>query len=107
MRRMAIRFRLTLLYGGLFLVAGALLLTITYLLLAQRLSTNPPRSIVAGKVGEFFQAGTGGTPKVQLTDGRSIDVTQLPAALAQEQKEQQEATLNSLLTEGGIALGLV
>lgn len=107
MRRMAIRFRLTLLYGGLFLVAGALLLTITYLLLAQRLSTNPPRSIVAGKVGQIFQAGTAGTPKVQLTDGRSIDMAQLPAALMQEQKEQQETTLNSLLTEGGIALGLV
>jgi len=105
---MTIRLRLTLLYGGLFLVAGALLLTITYLLLAQRLSTTPPRSIVAGKVGEFLPTGTGGQPaKVQLTDGRSIDVTQLPAALVQEQKQQQDATLNSLLTEGGIALGLV
>jgi len=40
MNRLTIRLRLTALYGLLFLIGGALLLGVTYLLLAQRLEMN-------------------------------------------------------------------
>src|SRR5262249_47182503 len=85
MRRLTIRFRVPLLYGGLFLLAGAWLVTITYLLLAQRLATTPPGNIIAGKVGRVADgSGSPGSvsPLVRLTDGRLITFEQLPAALA-------------------------
>ena len=39
--RRTVRLRLTLVYGGLFLLSGAGLLTITYFLVAQRLTVGP------------------------------------------------------------------
>ena len=41
--RLTIRTRLALVYGGLFLVAGILVLTVTYGLVAQQLPGGPPR----------------------------------------------------------------
>ena len=41
-RRRPVRLRLTLVYSGLFLAAGAVLLAVTYGLVAQSLSTTPP-----------------------------------------------------------------
>lgn len=50
--RPTIRIRLTLLYGGMFLIAGILLLSIIYLLAAQALHVGSelPFKIVSGKV---------------------------------------------------------
>ncbi|MDL5204259.1 HAMP domain-containing sensor histidine kinase [Streptomyces sp. ALI-76-A] len=54
--RPTIRIRLTLLYGGMFLIAGILLLSIIYLLAAQALNT-------------------GNEPLFKIVDGRSVSVT--------------------------------
>src|SRR3954447_9419980 len=54
--RPTIRIRLTLLYGGMFLIAGILLLSIIYLLAAQALNT-------------------GNEPLFKIVDGDSIKVT--------------------------------
>src|SRR5262245_12595385 len=95
--RLTIRARLTVVYGGLFLLAGALLLGLTYLLLERVLP-----------VGVYVGRGTDVTkhsPGVRLTDpvvvgGVSVPVGELPRHL-------RSATLGSLLTQGGIALGVV
>ena len=91
MNRWTIRVRLTVLYGGLFFLAGAVLLGVTYLLMAQRLEGNgsEPASLA-----------------VQLLDRLSDDDLRKEAILsAQAERERlREDALNSLLTQGSIAL---
>ena len=94
MRRWTIRVRLTVLYGGLFFVAGALLLAVTYLLVAQSLDrrVNADPDIPASL--------TRALPMV-------LDNEQLTSALQQFRAQQlqfRDETMNSLLTQGGVAL---
>ena len=57
-----VRWRLTLLYGGLFFVCGAALLTATYALVSRGTTTIPnPRLIQAGSPFAQFRAGPGNT----------------------------------------------
>jgi signal transduction histidine kinase len=92
--QLTIRGRLTLIYGGLFLVAGILLLGVTYVLVSQNL---PGNVVVAGKV-------QGNPTSLPTTEPRE------PAELPLARKAQADArarTLQTLLTQGGIALGVV
>ncbi len=104
---MKIRLRLTILYGGLFFLAGAVLLTVMYLLVKQNLDNR-----LAGKAIMTFQsAGRAGgpptnpqEPTVRLIDGRIVSLPAASDALFQEQAAIRDSTLDSLLWEGGIAL---
>jgi signal transduction histidine kinase len=102
--RPTIRVRLTLLYGGLFFAAGIVLLGVTYALVAQ----DPQGQPVA-------ISGTMGAP-----DGQARTTMNGPPGLAppnllradqsvvfQTVKDYRHTMLNSLLTRGGVALGLV
>ncbi len=99
MRRLPIRVRLTVLYAGLFLLAGVVLLGVTYGLLK-------PRLAAAAKVGiPGVAIGTGalnakGTQTI-VVDGQE---TTLDQVLQKKQSAFVDDALNSLLTEGGIAL---
>lgn len=95
MKSWTIRVRLTVLYGGLFFIAGALLLGVTYLLVAQsldrRVNTTP----------DLAASFTGGASPLMPNN------EQLADAIRQFRDEQQrfrDETMNSLLTQGGIAL---
>jgi signal transduction histidine kinase len=91
MNRWTIRVRLTVLYGGLFFLAGAVLLGVTYLLMAQRLEGN--RSEPAGLAVQLFD---------RLADA---DLRKEAIVSAQAERERlREDALNSLLTQGSIAL---
>jgi len=85
---MTIRVRLTLVYGGLFLLAGMVLLGATYALASSRL---PGGMKVMSGTGPAFSVGTvAGDPQAsQIVQGAQRDV------------------LGSLLTQGGIALVVV
>lgn len=88
---MSLRLRLTALYGGLFLVAGTLLLAVTYVLFNQQLTQ---------RVAKFVTLPSAGDP------------APLPPLPAPEFFENQarllhEAAATSLLTQGAIALGAV
>jgi signal transduction histidine kinase len=109
-RRLTFRTRLTLLWGGLFLAAGAILLGLTYLLVKERLfgtgftfATNDPGVL----------AGSGGAPSRALpsSGGPSGTVARIPAdtleVIRRDQERFQRATLTTLLTQGAIALGVV
>ena len=66
-RRRPIRLRLTLVYSGLFLLAGAALLAVTYGLVAQSLNTSLPAAVSAPSGSYLTQAvkaceGTPGGP---------------------------------------------
>lgn len=89
---MSLRLRLTVLYGGLFLLAGGLLLGLTYLLFNRQLSGRRVAVIVG-----LAPAG---------------DPAPLPPVPSSEYLDRQarllhEAAATSLLTQGAIALGAV
>jgi signal transduction histidine kinase len=108
--RRTVRLRLTVLYGGLFLLSGAGLLAITYLLVSNRL---PKGAVFLSRSG-----GSGTTAPNQLSQACAPLATglglapPLPSAtcesLMQSQAAQQRAQeLNQLLTESGIALAIM
>ncbi|OPF82229.1 sensor histidine kinase [Streptomyces antioxidans] len=108
--RRTVRLKLTLLYGALFLLSGAALLTITYLL-------------VLGSGGGSLSGGQpapdGGGPRAGETDGHSAPVPPprghigentrdvLPAAAREIMELQRDAVLHDLLVQSAIALGLM
>ncbi len=104
-RNWTLRVRLTVLYGGMFFVAGAVLLAVTYGLVKQSLDARavpPDRVIAAGS------AGPEPRPGIQVT--RQVDAETLRALQAEIAAEQQRFrgdTLNALLGYGALALGLV
>ncbi len=84
---MSLRLRLTVLYGGLFLLAGGALLGVTYLLFTQQVG----RRVT-------FIAGTAPAGLPQLPSMESLD---------EQARQVREAAATSLLTQGAIALGAV
>jgi signal transduction histidine kinase len=104
--RPTIRLRLTLLYTGLFLCAGIVLLGLTYLLVQNTLQQpGEPQE------GDRVFAGTAAPPAKDVTlppgAGEAISVQKVQSELIKSRKDVQRETLNALLTQGGIALGLV
>ncbi|MFC0533065.1 sensor histidine kinase [Phytohabitans kaempferiae] len=94
MNRWTIRVRLTVLYGGLFFLAGALLLGVTYLLMEQRLDRNlGSRGDLAVRNERLFD----------MLGSNQVVQEAVEDALAERQAMRDDA-LNSLLTQGGLAL---
>lgn len=99
-RNWTIRLRLTVLYGSLFFLAGAVLLAVTYLLVKQSLET---RSFGMG-------ADRGQLARLPSLFANHLDaatVDQLQREIRQSQQDFRNQTLDSLLTQGTIALALV
>ncbi|WP_432981003.1 sensor histidine kinase [Dactylosporangium sp. CA-233914] len=95
MKHLRIRVRLTVLYGVLFLLGGALLLGVTYLLVKQNIhQRSSPAIELPAQI------------KVQL-DGQQLELVHLLQQLQERQKRIEQETLDSLVTQGSIALGLV
>ncbi len=112
--RRTARLRLTVVYGALFLLLGAALLAITYVLVSRNLPAGPttarrmtpgPLPPPGGAAGNIFiRAGGGGC---HLLAGPPLSPAQL-AARAQSCLSQQRALeLNQLLTDSGIALAIM
>lgn len=105
-RRMTLRARLTLIHGGLFLLAGALLLGTTYALFNHWLSQrgrilvtkgNPPAEGAEPATQTFGFTGDG-----KLLAGRAAE-----RWMRDQQTVLHDAATTSLLTQGAIALALV
>lgn len=102
---MAVRTRLTLLYGVLFLLSGALLLTITYLLVMQKGSSITMSSHnLSPSGGENIS-----TYVVQTLPGSlPAEVEQrLGQAVERQAVAQQAATMRQLLVQSGVALAIM
>ncbi|MBV9002913.1 MAG: HAMP domain-containing histidine kinase [Solirubrobacterales bacterium] len=112
-----VRWRLTLLYGGLFLVCGAALLAVTYALVAHAATTGP--GLVA-----FSPAGGAGLSFKQAPATRPTKLVRAPAEVPQELRQvlgspdgqaavrfvgrqQQIADLHQLEIESAIALAIM
>ncbi|MFF2844716.1 sensor histidine kinase [Streptomyces sp. NPDC058001] len=126
-RRITLRARLTLLYGGLFLVAGVVLLGLTYALFQQQLTGSGPQMIAGmyaddsgrpGAPGSKAPAGgkrdsDGVSPKdlphtqIRTADGTVLTGDAAAKWLRDETQRLRSAATTSLITQGGIALGVV
>ncbi|SEF18480.1 sensor histidine kinase [Jiangella alba] len=93
MTRSTLRLRLTTLYGGLFVLAGALVLAVTYLLVRQSLDavTDPDRE-------------SSDLAALRASAAVSGNVDDVVAQVQAQQDALQDAALDSLLTQGGVAL---
>jgi signal transduction histidine kinase len=109
--RRTVQLRLTLLYGGLFLLSGAGLLLITYVLVANRLPAAailrsqgaPAQSQPAPAAGQaVFYTRSGGCAGALTTSP-----AQAQARLAQCLGQQRAAELSQLVTDSGIGLGIM
>ncbi|TDD70825.1 HAMP domain-containing histidine kinase [Actinomadura darangshiensis] len=102
--RPTIRLRLTLLYTGLFLGAGIVLLGLTYVLV----QNNLPRQGEPVNLNQVFEPSGVTARAVAPPPGQpDIAVQKVQGALTKGREDYQRETLNALLTQGGIALGLV
>jgi hypothetical protein len=103
-----LRFRLTVLYSGLFLVAGAALLAITYLLVDRSTAT---ALFVNGKTGaKIAVQSPAGSPShsPQLKNGLpSPKQLQLAHQLAAQASGQHTQDLHQLLIQSSLALGIM
>jgi signal transduction histidine kinase len=95
--RLTIRGRLTLIYGGLFLLAGMVLLGVTYVLVSQQL----PGNVIMGRFEE------GPRPKETPLPVAGAPSPELQTYARQVVRDTRNNALQTLLTQGGIALGIV
>jgi signal transduction histidine kinase len=107
--RRTVRLRLTLLYGALFLVAGAALLAITYGLVAQQSGSKTTVEAVlhegaAGPTRTTVRIGSDERPPVKLPPGAADPNVRFAQSIADETRTQQ---LRSLLTVSMLALGIM
>jgi signal transduction histidine kinase len=95
--RNTIRLRLTLLYGGLFLLSGAVLLTITYIFVAHRFNHG----------NLFISTRTTSGPAAGLSvSGDALGLTS-PTQVVTQAREQSNTALHALLIESGFALAIM
>ncbi len=98
--RRTVRLKLTLLYGGLFLVSGAVLLAVTYLFVANRLP------VVATAKGQTAGGGTFGQVCVQNSAGSNTSFAPL-GGCATLLNQQRNNELTQLITSSAIALAIM
>ncbi|KAB1915222.1 HAMP domain-containing protein, partial [Micromonospora sp. AMSO31t] len=98
MKRLTIRARLTLVHGGLLLLAGVVLLAVTYVLVDQRM--REPLTGVIAKT-DIVQAA----PFAKVPAPGAME--QVRILLREAQDEAKRNALESLLTQGGVALLLI
>ncbi|MGW0710458.1 sensor histidine kinase [Streptomyces sp. NPDC002643] len=98
--RPTIRIRLTLLYGGMFLIAGILLLSIIYLLAAQAVNTgNEPLFKIVG--GTDISVNSDSCPAV---DTGNLPLSEFNAAIADCIDSKRKGALDNLLSRSLLAL---
>ncbi|WP_330307787.1 MULTISPECIES: HAMP domain-containing sensor histidine kinase [unclassified Streptomyces] len=98
--RPTIRIRLTLLYGGMFLIAGIMLLSIIYLLAAQALNTGAePLFKIAS--GTAIKVNSDNCPAVQAGN---LSLDEFNTAISTCIDHQRQAALDNLLSRSLLAL---
>jgi len=119
-----VRLRLTLLYVGLFLASAACLLVITYFLVARQLpgtvtlrtsgggTAGTSAGGTAGTSGQVVTGGAGGTSAgvaacAPPADGTLPTVAQMNDCVQQAAAGLRNDTLDQLLIESGVALGIM
>lgn len=106
--RITLRARLTLIYGGLFLVAGVALLAVTYLLLGQQIDRTSPKILVADPTHTGHVEAVGPRKLFVITgNGDRLTGPDAERWVDEQVAALREATTTSMLTQGTIALAVV
>lgn len=109
--RPSVRFRLTMLYGGLFLLAGALLLAVNYGLVKSRLPSDPTvvQALPAPDPGYLPLPGPEGQTAdlVVPVELDSPDGRRIREALEKEVRDFRRRTLDTLVVQSASALGIM
>jgi signal transduction histidine kinase len=103
-----IRLRLTVVYGSLFLVSGAALLTITYFLVRRQYTGN--FFISSGRAGVISVVREGGSSATAPASGELgpvIGIAPSPTEVVAAAQAQSTAALHQLLVNSGIALAIM
>jgi signal transduction histidine kinase len=99
------RLRLTVLYGGLFLACGTILLAVTYVLIQQAISSAPAGHISDSNLPPGgISVGSGAVGKSQLPNGQLPDLSSLEVALT---KQIAASDLRQVRIDAPIALAIV
>ncbi|MQY05507.1 sensor histidine kinase [Actinomadura macrotermitis] len=103
---MRVRLRLTLLYGALFLLSGAVLLAVTYLLVAHGRTNVEVSALSRSPSGErslsVYQGdGAPADPRLPAADRRIVQ------AVRDQAVRQQAETMHRLLVQSGVALAVM
>lgn len=108
-RRITLRARLTLIYGGLFFAAGIVLLGSTYALFHQQLAHGGTVRIdTAGNQGETQSEVSLPAPDIVVNrDGKTLSGDEAQKFLIGERSRIENAATTSLITQGAIALAVV
>ncbi|KAB2350743.1 sensor histidine kinase [Actinomadura rudentiformis] len=104
-RRLSLRARLTLTYGGLFFVAGLLLLGVTYVLFDQQLAQRGQKFLAITKSDPSGERTTVAPqpPNAVRPEDRLIS-PDMDRFLKAERDKLHDAAVTSLVTQGGLAL---
>ncbi|HKE52407.1 MAG TPA: ATP-binding protein [Actinomycetes bacterium] len=108
--RPTVRVKLTALYGGMFFLAGLVLIVLTYLLMQSSLERRPGIGAEIQVPSPTALPNTGlplGQTFLRTVDGESVSPAQLFERIKQAEQEQRRNTLNDLLTWSLLALGFV
>ncbi|MEU8803658.1 HAMP domain-containing sensor histidine kinase [Spirillospora sp. NPDC048819] len=103
--RPTIRMRLTLLYTGLFLCTGVVLLGLTYILVQSSLQRQSEPAVNADRV--LMARGQANEFAAPPPMNNEATIRTVEGFLVQGREDYQRETLSALLTQGGIALGVV
>ncbi len=103
--RPTIRLRLTLLYGALFLLSGAALLTLLYLLVGQATSMIVAYRSASGELGVTLQTQLGSPP--QVVTGGGFGQLPGPDQLRILSSQYHDASMGQLLIWSGVALAIM
>jgi signal transduction histidine kinase len=105
-----VRVKLTALYGGMFFLAGLVLVTLTYLLMQASLERRPGIGAQIQVPSPTALPSDGlplGQTFLRTVDGETVTPAQLFERIVQAEEKQRQNTLNDLLTRSLLALGLV
>ncbi|MFE9191730.1 sensor histidine kinase [Micromonospora sp. NPDC007208] len=103
-RRITLRARLTLVYSALFLAAGIVLLGATYVLFSQQISRSNIKVVAQLPPQE---RGTAEQDTVAYRDGQPLAIPDVEKWMREQERQLHDAATTSMLTQGGVALGVV
>ncbi len=111
-RGLTIRLKLTLWYGGLFLLAGVLLIAVNFFLVRDSLTPAPEkaRAIIAERYGipqELLEYGEGPGPHGQMPRYVTINGIPVPRLIDDVQRELRDEALRQLWTTSILALAII
>jgi signal transduction histidine kinase len=100
-----VRLRMTLLYGGLFVISGAALLAVTYVLVRNAVAGTPIQGFAPAPHGGVIPPV--GKDRLAPQPGGDVVFHQISEQARKAMSRQKNAVMHQLLVQSGIALGIM